>query len=55
MIPSGAYNFPNIGCLPGSFPKFNFIKDWNPHFLGRIHLLRLWDGLSTDVTFVSRT
>ena len=29
MIPSEAYDLPRIGCLPGSFPKVNFIKDWN--------------------------
>jgi hypothetical protein len=29
MILSEAYDLPHQGCLPGSFPKFNFIKDWN--------------------------
>lgn len=34
MIPSEAYDLPGIGCLPGSFPKFNFINDWNGPVLG---------------------
>ena len=47
MIPSEAYDLPSIECLPGSFPKFDFIK---------IGMDRLWLESSArtvppDVTF----
>jgi len=38
MTPSEAHihDLPRMWCLPGSFPKLNFIKDWNAPVVGRV-------------------